>query len=112
MISRVEISVVLRERLTLGVLHRNDIRISKDISYGEEEKGAAAENFQQMRSGQARTTDVKLDYSLRQYVSVLYKVPPSPDTQHSGNLDVLFLKASKLNLGVCGQFYMYYLVSS
>ncbi|CAL8469147.1 g8688 [Coccomyxa elongata] len=51
----------------------NDIRIARDIAYGNEEKGM--ENFQQMRSGQARSTDVKLDYSLRQYVSVLYKVP-------------------------------------
>ncbi len=94
MISRAESLVVLRERFTLGVLRRNDIRISKDISYGEEEKGTTAENFQQMRSGQARTTDVKLDYSLRQYVSVLYKVPSSADTQQNAKLHFPLLKVS------------------
>ncbi len=67
--ARLSISCSQRDRL----LRRNDIRIAKDIAHGDEEKGM--ENFQQMRSGQARSTDVKLDYSLRQYVSVLYKVP-------------------------------------
>lgn len=55
------------------MLHRNDIRIARDIAYGEE-ASTSAENYQQMRPGQSRSTDVKLDYSLRQYVSVLYKV--------------------------------------
>ena len=31
--------------------------------------------FQQMRSGQGMNVDIPLDYSLRAYVSVLYKVP-------------------------------------
>ena len=55
------------------MLHRNDIRIARDIAYGVE-ASTSAENYQQMRPGQSRSTDVKLDYSLRQYVSVLYKV--------------------------------------
>lgn len=52
--------------------HRNDIRIARDIAFGDE-GGSAAENFQQLRPLQPKNTDVRLDYSLRQYVSFLYK---------------------------------------
>ncbi len=75
-----------RSSIEIKCLHRNDIRIARDIAYGDE--AGPAENFQQTRLGQARSTDVKLDYSLRQYVSVLYKVsyPPaslSPSSPHT-----------------------------
>ncbi|KAA6417195.1 MAG: hypothetical protein FRX49_12832 [Trebouxia sp. A1-2] len=51
----------------------SDIRIAADPP--EEGSASPATNYQQSRATQPKEVDVPLDYSLRQYVSVLYKVP-------------------------------------
>lgn len=51
----------------------SDIRIAADPP--EEGSASPAPNYQQSRATQPKEVDVPLDYSLRQYVSVLYKVP-------------------------------------
>lgn len=57
-----------------GLAHcSGDIRIAADVAYGDDEDGGG-NTYQQQRPLQPRNTDVRLDYSLRQYVSVLYKV--------------------------------------
>ncbi|KAL3141327.1 hypothetical protein ABBQ32_004913 [Trebouxia sp. C0010 RCD-2024] len=51
----------------------SDIRISADLP--ENGSTSPVPNYQQSRATQPKEVDVPLDYSLRQYVSVLYKVP-------------------------------------
>lgn len=51
----------------------SDIRIAADLP--EEGSTSPVPNYQQSRATQPKEVDVPLDYSLRQYVSVLYKVP-------------------------------------
>ena len=50
----------------------NDIRIR---NFNLEDETTNKTNFQQLRTGQGSSVDVPLDYSLRAYVSVLYKIP-------------------------------------
>eukprot|EP00873_Tetraselmis_striata_P042976 jgi/Tetstr1/463240/TSEL_008171.t1 len=52
----------------------HDIRISSDEPFEDTEKDGSL-TFQQDRPAQPRGVDVPLDYSLRSYVNVLYKVP-------------------------------------
>ncbi|KAL3161926.1 hypothetical protein ABBQ38_009009 [Trebouxia sp. C0009 RCD-2024] len=51
----------------------SDIRIAADLP--EQGSTSPVPNYQQSRATQPKEVDVPLDYSLRQYVSVLYKVP-------------------------------------
>mmetsp|Transcript_13925 Transcript_13925/g.39425 ORF Transcript_13925/g.39425 Transcript_13925/m.39425 type:complete len:645 (+) Transcript_13925:244-2178(+) len=53
----------------------HDIRITKDEPFDGEEAEGKGLTFQQSRPIQPRQVDVPLDYSLRSYVNVLYKVP-------------------------------------
>jgi hypothetical protein len=52
----------------------HDIRISSDEPFEDDEQ-EGSQTFQQSRPAQPRGVDVPLDYSLRAYVNVLYKVP-------------------------------------